>query len=218
MEKQQSPNGRTAQLRRSGTSRIAHFALRLCCCVAIPLLGSCSSARTYVWVDEYVAKGFAAAPRLIRPGDRVHVLVRGQDQLGAQVDVRPDGEIVVPVAGSVAAAGKKPSELANVIAARLTGIVNDPTVTVIVERRRTAITVLGEVRTPGIYELDSRDGVADALARSGGLTAFADGDLVFVIRREPHLARIRVRYEDLTGGERVSLGFELRDGDIVVVE
>lgn len=210
IESSQPCRGRRQLARRLGSA--------LGCWLLISTASACSSARSYVWVDDYVAKGLAAAPRLIRPGDRIHLLVRGQEQLSAEADVRPDGEVVVPVVGSVSAASKSPTELANAIAARLNGIVNAPVVTVVVERRRTAVTLLGEVRAPGRYELDSRDGVADALARAGGLTPFADGDLVFVIRRDPHLARIRLRYDDLTGAEKVTLGFELRDGDIVVVE
>lgn len=203
-------------------SRAAVLGRRIRNCAGLLLLPllitSCASARSYVWVEDYVAKGLTQAPRLIRPGDRVHVIVTGQDQLNAEVDVRPDGEIVLPVAGSVVAASKTPVDLANAIAARLHGIVNSPVVTVVVERRRTAVTMLGEVRAPGRYELEARDSVADALARAGGLTQFADGDMVFVIRREPHLARIRMRYDDLTGAAPVTLGFELRDGDIVIVE
>jgi polysaccharide biosynthesis/export protein len=221
MDKDHDLDGRCnplPQISLAASRRNGRWMTVLECVVALLMLAGCSSARSYIWVDEYVSKGLTKAPRLIRPGDRVHVVVRGQDQLGAEVDVRPDGEIVVPVAGSVPAAARTPTELANSIAERLIGIVNSPVVTVVVERRRTSVTILGEVRAPGKYELDSTDGVADAVARAGGLTQFADGDMLFVIRRDPHLARIRLRYDDLTGADSISIGFGLRDGDIVVAE
>jgi polysaccharide export outer membrane protein len=179
---------------------------------------ACSQPRQYVWGADYVREGQDKTPSLIRAGDRIQVVVQGQEGLSAEVDVRPSGEIVLPVAGSIVAANLTPTALADVIAKRITGMVAAPVVSVVVERHRTLVTVLGEVRTPGRYELDHREGILSAIARAGGLTPFAETDSVFVLRREPKLARIRFDYDDLTAADATTLGFELRDGDIVVAE
>jgi polysaccharide export outer membrane protein len=186
--------------------------------VAVLALQGCAHPRHYVWGADYVREGHDKSPTVIRAGDRIQVLVSGQDSMNAEVDVRPNGEIVLPVAGSINAANLTPNDLANAIAVRINGIVAAPVVTVVVERHRTLVTVLGEVRTPGRFELDHREGVLNALARAGGLTPFAESDSVFVLRREPQLARIRFSYDDLTAADPTTLGFELRDGDIIVAE
>jgi polysaccharide export outer membrane protein len=77
--------------------------------------------------------------------------------------------------------------------------------------------VLGEVKTPGRYDLAEGEGVLHALARAGGLTEFADPDLVFVVRSDAS-RRIRFRYGDLAVAEPASARFQLRNGDVVVVE
>lgn len=186
--------------------------------LAVSAVVGCGSSRSFVWVSDYVSQGSARAPRPLRPGDRIQVVVRGQDTLGTQAEIRPDGEVVLPVVGSVVAGSRTPTELANEIASRLVGVVQSPSVTVIVERRRTIVTVLGEVRGSGRFELEPGEGLLQILARAGGLTPFADSDAIFVLRRDPQLARIRFRYDELAGGDPVSVGFELRDGDTVMVE
>jgi len=125
---------------------------------------------------------------------------------------------VLPVVGSIPAANKTPTELANAIAVRLATVIQTPIVAVVIERRRTVISVIGEVRTPNRYELEPREGVMQVLARAGGLTAFADEDAIFVIRRDPQPSRIRFRYRDLATGDRSSCAFELIDGDTILVE
>ena len=182
------------------------------------LVLGCGTARSYVWVGDYVKQGKAMPAPPIRPGDRLQIVVQGQDSLGTVGDVRPDGEVVMPVVGSIVAASKTPNELANAIAARLATLVQAPVVTVVVERRRMVVSVIGEVHTSGRHELEPREGVLQVLARAGGLTPFADEDAIFVIRREPQPARIRFKYEDLAAGESIATGFELRDGDTVLVE
>jgi polysaccharide export outer membrane protein len=89
---------------------------------------------------------------------------------------------------------------------------------VIVARKPANISVLGEVRTPGRYELRDREGVLEALARAGGLTPFADRDAVFVVRRNQQAPRIRFRFSDLASGSPASVNYELVDGDVIVVE
>lgn len=186
-------------------------------CLVVLMLG-CGASGQYIWVGDYVRQGMANMGRPIRPGDRLQIVIQGHDNLGATADVRPDGEVVLPVVGSVPAASKTPTELANAIATRLTNVVNSPSVTVVVERRRTVVTVIGEVRTSGRHELEPREGVMQVLARAGGLTPFADEQAIFVLRREPRPARIRFSFKDLAVGDPASSTFELHDGDTVLVE
>jgi polysaccharide export outer membrane protein len=149
----------------------------------------------------------------------VDVVVQGQDTMSGQFDIRPGGQLVIPLLGSVQAAGRKPEQLAADIARKLHGLLAKPQVTVVIAvRPPRTVTVLGEVRNPGSYDSPRELGVLDAIARAGGLTPFADRDGVFVIRRGNPPQRIRFRFDDLATADGRSLDFELQDGDAVIVE
>jgi polysaccharide export outer membrane protein len=146
-------------------------------------------------------------------------VVHGQDTISGEFEVRPEGELIVPVAGKFAAAGMTVDQLGTTVERKLQGVLANPLVTAAISlKRANAISVLGEVRTPGHLDVPNGEGVMDALARVGGLTEFADANAIFVIRRANNALRIRFRYDDLAGGDQKSLAFRLEDGDLIVVE
>jgi polysaccharide biosynthesis/export protein len=181
-------------------------------------LTACSQPGPYTWARS-LPRGPTGAERPLRVGERVQVIVHGQDTMTGEFEIRPAGEIVMPVAGRVNAAGRTPTQLAQAVTERLRGVLQDPRVTaVLAARPLLAISVLGEVQTPGRYELRDGEGVLEALARAGGLSPFADQDAIYVVRRDQQSARVRFRYRELAQGEPSSVGFRLEDGDIVIVE
>jgi polysaccharide biosynthesis/export protein len=82
-----------------------------------------------------------------------------------------DGRITVPFAGSVAAAGHSPQQVAREIAARLNGKAHEPQVVVRLARNATAtVTVVGDVASSTRVPLTSRgERVLDVLASAGGV-------------------------------------------------
>jgi polysaccharide biosynthesis/export protein len=182
-------------------------------------LVGCAAERPYVWVQQsHVATEWEPGGP-IRTGDRIYVLVRGQDQLSGEFEVRTDGSYVQPVLGAIRVVGKTPRQAAQLIKQRLQGIIEKPEVEVAaLSPRPPTVSVLGQVTEPGRFEITSDEGVLTALARAKGLTIFADRDGIYVLRRYPEIVRIRFRYADLTGGQAESCAFRLRDGDVVVVE
>lgn len=182
------------------------------------VLAACSSGAPYVWASE-LPPAELRAPAAIEAGDRLQVVVFGQDALSGEFDVRPSGDVVLPGGGGTfVAAGKTAEQLAADVQHRLRGLIAEPRVTVVVALRRPpSVSVLGEVRTPGRFEISPGEGVLPALARAGGFTPFADPNRIFVVRAgSGH--RIRFRYDDLTSARGASAGFVLRSGDVVVVE
>jgi polysaccharide biosynthesis/export protein len=181
------------------------------------LLVACGSTGPYVWASSLPPA--AETADTLRAGDRVQVVVHGQDAMSGEFEVRPGGDIVLPVAGRVNAAGTTPEQLSSAVRERLRGVLADPLVTVVVAvRRPMGVSVIGEVRTPGRYEMRDGETMVDALARAGGLTPFADADKVFLVRRSQPGPRIRFRYSDFAEGSPSSIRFQLKDGDVVVVE
>jgi polysaccharide export outer membrane protein len=178
----------------------------------------CGTSRTYVWASQLPGPT-AVEERAFRPGDKVQVVVETQTALSGEFDVRPGGDLVLPTTGVFQAAGKLPEALAVEVANRLRGVIAEPRVTIVLVSRPPAnVSVLGEVGTPGHYQLGPGENLLDLLARAGGLSTFADEDAIFLIRRGMSTPRIRFRYSDLLAADPASLRFMPRDGDVLVVE
>ncbi|MGH9749713.1 MAG: polysaccharide biosynthesis/export family protein, partial [Candidatus Polarisedimenticolia bacterium] len=154
----------------------------------------------------------------IGPEDRIKVTVWKNEALSAEVPVRPDGMISLPLLNDVPAAGLTPMELREGLVRRLAEYVPNAEVSVIVlEVRNPRVSILGEVARPGRYDLRSRTTVLDLLALAGGLTEFAARSRILVLRRAgDRVERIRFDY-DRALQDGSDGNFDLRPGDIVLV-
>jgi polysaccharide export outer membrane protein len=184
----------------------------------VALVG-CSSTQPYIWANRLGKLEDDAQLYRIGPGDEIYVLVAEQEQLSGKFTIGPDGRYAHPIVGSVALNGLTLAEATQHLTQRLAGILVRPQVTVSLLRRRPIrISVMGEVKTAGRFELEHDESVLSAIARAGGLTEFADPDSIYVVRREPTLLRIRFRLRDLAGQEATSSRFRLSDGDVILAE
>jgi polysaccharide biosynthesis/export protein len=178
---------------------------------------ACAENRPYVWAADLPAS--ADNEPVIREGDHVYLIVKGQDALTGELPVRADGTVVHPVFGKIRIAGMTELDAARVVKDGLRNIVVDPVVSVALATASPyRVSVVGEVTKPGPFEVDRGEGVLQALGRAGGFTEFASKDGIYVLREKPSATRVRFRYADLVGGDERSLKFRLRDGDVVVVE
>jgi len=179
---------------------------------------ACAGTGPYVWVDSLPASAAGGGDVLITDGDVLNVRVFNQDPLSTKERVRADGRISIPVIGEVVARGKRPAQLAAEIQDRLKDIVKVPSVIVTFEQgAELKISVVGEVRNSGVFPIEPGSNVLQALAAAGGLTDYADGDKVFVVRKSLR-ERVRFRYSDLRSQDLKSIQFTLQSGDVVVVE
>jgi len=180
------------------------------------LIAACSPSVPYIWVQDLPAS--TATRGTLREGDKVQVSIQGQAAMSGEFDVRPAGEVVVPEVGRVMARGLTVNQLQEAVRARLTGLVQNPQVTVVLVSRHAFITALGEVGSPGNIELRDDAGILDALAKAGGFTPFADEDHIYVMPHDKRNVRVRFRYRDLLRGDPASIGYVLSNGDILIVE
>ena len=124
----------------------------------------------------------AATPYRLMSGDRLRVIVFGQDDLSNSFSVDSAGVIAMPLAGRMRAQGLTTAELERAIEARLRqGYLRDPSVSVEVEAFRPFF-VLGEVGVAGQYPFISGMTVQNAIAVAGGFTPCAVEDSVDVTR------------------------------------
>jgi polysaccharide export outer membrane protein len=103
-------------------------------------------------------------------GDRLRVVVFGQEGLSSSYSVDPSGRITMPLIGAVHARGMTPAGLQQAIVAKLkNGFVREPHVAVEVETYRPFF-ILGEVTLPGQYPYVPNMSVETAVAIAGGYT------------------------------------------------
>jgi polysaccharide export outer membrane protein len=147
------------------------------------------------------------APYTLGSGDRVRVIVFGQEALSNSYSVDGSGHIEMPLIGVVAAQGKTTAALGRDIEAKLRdGFLRDPHVSVEVEAFRPFF-VLGEVTTPGQYPYVNGMTAETAVAIAGGFTPRAYKDTVDVTRM--------VNGVQVNGQEPIK--YPVQPGDTIVV-
>lgn len=111
----------------------------------------------------------------ILPGQVVHVLVFHAPDFSLTTRVSEKGEIEIPLLGIVHIGGLNSEGASTEIASLLKkqGLMMNPHVMVTVNSSGTEVTILGDVRTPGMYPLQAKHQLSDMLAIAGGLTAHA---------------------------------------------
>ena len=145
--------------------------------------------------------------------DVVEVSVWKEPDLSRTLPVRPDGKITLPLVGDLDAAGKTPAELESAVQQKLSGLVRDPRVTVLVrDINGSRVYVTGMVAHPGAFALRSSMDVLQALAMAGGLAEFADRGEIAILHADG--TRHVVDYDDLVNGK---VRRKLSSGDTVVV-
>jgi polysaccharide export outer membrane protein len=157
---------------------------------------------------------------VIGPEDVLGVLFwRDQDMTG-DVTVRPDGMITLPLLGDLLAAGLKPEILRDEIQKKASGkYLEDPNVTVVVRTINSRkVFITGLVATPGPYPLTSPRTVMQLIALAGGLTEFAEGKNITVLRSEQgRTLSLKFNYNDVAKGKNLWQNVQLKPGDTVVV-
>ncbi len=148
------------------------------------------------------------APYTLDAGDKLRVIVFGQDGISNTYLVDAGGNVNLPLVGTVLARGATARQLSQRIAERLKqGYVREPHVTVEVETNRPFF-ILGEVTNPGQYPYVADMTVEKAIAIAGGFAPRASKTNVEVTRDAP--------------GQQfkaaVPLSYPLRPGDTVLVK
>lgn len=115
----------------------------------------------------------------LRPGDMVRLKIWREPDLSGEFAVDETGTVVLPRLGPTAVAGLSADSLKRFVQAGLATYLRDPSVEVTLLRR---VNVLGAVRTPGLYQVDQTQTVADVLALAGGPTPDGKADRVELVR------------------------------------
>jgi len=157
------------------------------------------------------------------PGDEVAVHVFGQPNMDGTMYIADDGTVQVPLAGPVHVAGLSPSEAAHAVEAALRKkqiLVNPHVTFTILKSTSQQVSVLGEVRNPGIFPIESNSTLLELLAQAGGETE-QGADTIFILRPGPDgvMRRLPVNLQGLAeaGTTPEAAEFTLKGGDQVYV-
>lgn len=115
-------------------------------------------------------------------GDKLKVTVFGEDSLSGPVEVNAAGQVALPLAGEVPAAGKTLAQFRDVVARRLSdGYLKNPRVTVEITNYR-PVYIHGEVKSGGEFPYKTGLRLRDAVAMAGGYTYRANQSYAVVLR------------------------------------
>jgi polysaccharide export outer membrane protein len=124
----------------------------------------------------------SAASYILGPNDRIRLKVYGENDISGEYEIDNTGQVSIPLAGHIRAAGATTRQLEKSIASALSkGIVRDPRVNVEIAQYRPYY-ILGEVKKSGEYPYRHGLTVMDAVASAGGFTYRANENKV-VLRR-----------------------------------
>jgi polysaccharide biosynthesis/export protein len=157
---------------------------------------------------------------VIGPDDVLSVLFWRDKDMTADVVVRPDGKISLPLINDIQAGGLTPSELCEAVKAVARRYVEDPSVTVVVKQINSRkLFITGQVEKPGPYPMGGPTTVLQLIATAGGLREFADGKRILIMRTDKtgkQTGRL-FNYRQVTEGKNLAQNIELQPGDTVVV-
>ncbi len=163
-------------------------------------------------------------------GDRLALKIYPEDNYikGGDMVVSSEGDITLPLIGKVKVAGLKPSEAEKEIVNLLaTDYLVNPVVVIEVTREisketraRSSVSVLGQVRKPGTYQLPEEEGkkltLLQLISMAGGFTDVANVKKIKVIRKaEGKVEVIRANAEAIISGGQPDI--ELKEQDVIHV-
>lgn len=152
--------------------------------------------------------------------DVLEIAVWKNPDLSKIVGVRPDGMISLPLIGDIRAAGLTPLQLRDNINERLKEYQETVVTSVIVQEVRSyRIFVLGEVLSPGTYNLSRKTTVLQAIAMAGGMSQFASNNIILVREGSGGEAeKTRIRFSEIIDEDaKKDKNLVLRPGDTIFV-
>jgi polysaccharide export outer membrane protein len=176
-------------------------------------------SRAHVTAVAAVTGVTPPADYVIGPADQLSIVFWRDKDLSADVTVRPDGKISLPLLNEVQAAGYTPEQLRARLVEAASKYVEEPNATVVVKEinSRNAF-ITGNVLKPGPYPVSANMTVLQMIALAGGLQEYADDKNIVIIRIESGNTQYHnFNYRDVVKRRRIEQNIVLRPGDTVVV-
>lgn len=187
------------------------------------------------WAIPLVVVCFACGPKVdnsrvrlpvpvesttLGPGDLFTLEVVGEKDLPKDYQVASDGSVDFPYVHRIEVQGLEPQQVAQRVRQQLIErrVLTDPSVIVSVKQYNSKrVTILGQVRKPGSFQLTTGMTLVQAISDAGGLNAIANGDRVNLTRKDKQRATTTVvlSFDAITEGR--SPDIPLQAGDQIYV-
>jgi len=161
---------------------------------------------------------------IIGPLDELTIFVWRNPELGAKVQVRPDGRITTPLITDMPAVGKTPKMLADDITLQLSQYIQDPLVSVIVNKfagtYSQQVRIVGATEKPASLPYRANMTLLDAMISVGGLSEFAAGNRAKLIRFDKATGKQKeysLRLGDLLKKGDSKANVMLMPGDVIII-
>jgi polysaccharide biosynthesis/export protein len=161
---------------------------------------------------------------VIGPLDELTIFVWRNPELGASVQVRPDGRITTPLITDMPAVGKTPSMLAEDLKLQLSQYIQEPLVSVIVNKFAGTfsqqVRVVGATEKPASLPYRANMTLLDAMIAVGGLSEFAAGNRAKLIRFDKESGSQRefaIKLGDLLKKGDSRANVMLMPGDVIII-
>jgi polysaccharide export outer membrane protein len=138
-----------------------------------PLDGVTGDVRSAVnkTITAVVGNDDVSPEYVLGTGDRLTVFVPDLDELGDKTyRVNGEGDVTLPLAGHIHAAGLTVTALEKQVALHLATVIKDPNVVItIAEFRSHSVSVLGAVDKPGVHQIEDGKRLFEVISLAGGL-------------------------------------------------
>jgi polysaccharide biosynthesis/export protein len=208
-------------MRHSAKSALAVAAISalLSGCASTGSTGNTLPSAGFVGTADQVSENY-----IIGALDEITVFVWRNPELGARVQVRPDGRITTPLITDMVAVGKTPAQLAEDIRVLLGQYIQDPLVSVMVDRPQGTfsqqIRIVGATERPAAIPYRANMTLLDAMIAVGGLSQYAAGNRARLVRVDRESGRQReydLRIANLLRRGDVSANVRLEPGDVIII-
>jgi protein involved in polysaccharide export with SLBB domain len=117
----------------------------------------------------------------LKPGDQIEVQIKNEPVLSGRYAITPQGDAMLPLVGRVVVADRPFEEVEAEVRAEYARELAEPDVLIVALQR---VSVLGEVRAPGMHWVDPTGTVRDVFVLSGGFSPSANRGRIELIRGE----------------------------------
>jgi polysaccharide export outer membrane protein len=210
-------------------SRRTITALSLAVLTASTVLSGCSTGTTGTATElppaAFVSNSEGPGEEyVIGPLDELTIFVWRNPELGAKVQVRPDGRITTPLITDMPAVGKTPAMLADDIKLQLSQYIESPLVSVIVNNfsgtYSQQIRIVGATEKPASLPYRANMTLLDAMIAVGGLSEYAAGNRARLVRYDRATGtqkEFKVRIGDLLKRGDSAANVRLAPGDVIII-
>ncbi|GLT00035.1 sugar ABC transporter substrate-binding protein [Sphingobium jiangsuense] len=161
---------------------------------------------------------------VIGPLDELTIFVWRNPELGAKVQVRPDGRITTPLITDMPAVGKTSKMLADDIKLALSQYIQNPLVSVIVDKFSGTfsqqVRIVGATDKPASLPYRANMTLLDAMIAVGGLSEYAAGNKARLVRFDKDSGKQReyaLRINDLIKKGDTKANVLLAPGDVIII-